>query len=359
MRGGFTFCGTDIADIGIEYAPENADTYVYREGSYDIQDETFDAHDGGYVYGATLQPKEFRLRCYFEDINMKNGIMDRIHYLFKRGKTGRLVFRERPWVWYIATVTEIDTSDLKSKYNGIVTIMMKAYYPFARTDLLVIDNSVEDQIDISRNSGLLYDSERVPPVNLITNTAMTTTTSFLLYNPGTEVAKTAIQIAGNVPAGFKITNNTNGQECRIAMVSSTLFGGNWLTVDGLNGKAYLTDGTNASMAFLYHKSGFIDLEPSYPIIRNTVANYEECSSVVTLKTYTPWNVTGQHIWLNGRWRKIVDQTGDLEIVLDDTMGITNEEHTDIVTMNELTVTPVNPAEFSLTKLNFVYKPTFL
>ena len=359
MRGGFTFCGTDIADIGLEYAPENEHTYVYKEGEYDIQEQTFEAHDGGYVYGATMQPKEFILRCYFQDTSIKNGIMDRVRFLFRRGKTGRLCFCERPWLWYIATVAELDTSDLKSRYNGIITITMKAYYPFARTDLLTIDPSVSDQIDISRNSGLLYEADRMPPAQLIAENPMTETTSFLLYNPGTEAAHTAIEIAGTATAGFTITNKTNGQVCRIALASPDLYGeARWLKVDGLTGETYLTDGTTAQHAFLYHDSGFIDLEPSYPIIRHTLAKYTRGSNQVILKKYTPWLVTGQYIWLNGAWRKITNQPEERKLTLEQPMDADGEETTDIVTMNELTVAPVNPTGFNLTKLNFIYKPTF-
>ena len=46
MEGGFSFCGVDIADLGLEYAPENANTYVYSPGAFDVNDESFPAHDG-------------------------------------------------------------------------------------------------------------------------------------------------------------------------------------------------------------------------------------------------------------------------------------------------------------------------
>lgn len=364
MKGGFTFCDVDIDDIGLIYAPENENTYVYREGKYDVHEESIEAHDGGYMYGMSLKPKEFVLRCYFEDKGIKNGIMDRIHYLFKRGKTGKLVFHERPWLWYNATVTEIDTSDLKSKYNGIVTIYMKAYYPFARTDLVSIDSSISDQIDLTRNSGFLYEADRIPPTEIAGYSdgvkVVSSETSFLLYNPGTEAAKTAISIAGNAPAGFKIVNNTNGEVCRISTASPALYGdGYWLTVDGMNGKVYLTNGISASMAFLYHDYGFIELEPAYPIIRQMTITYTKNSNTAQLRNYTPWNVTGQYVYLNGGWRKIINQPTELSITLKENMTKTSEETTDIVTMNELTVIPNDPSNFLLSKLSFDYKATFL
>ena len=48
MLGGFTFCGVDIADIGLDYAPELADTFVYAPSRVRVHEETIDTHDGGY-----------------------------------------------------------------------------------------------------------------------------------------------------------------------------------------------------------------------------------------------------------------------------------------------------------------------
>ena len=93
MKGGFSFCGVDIADIGLEYAPDNKDTYVYKPGEAEVHEEIFDGHDGGYIYGATKRPKEFILRCYFEDKNIAEGIMARAYNLFKIGKSGKLLLQ--------------------------------------------------------------------------------------------------------------------------------------------------------------------------------------------------------------------------------------------------------------------------
>ena len=30
MAGGFTFCGVDCEKLGLEYTPENKETYVYK-----------------------------------------------------------------------------------------------------------------------------------------------------------------------------------------------------------------------------------------------------------------------------------------------------------------------------------------
>jgi len=132
MKGEFSFCGVDIASIGLEYAPEAKDTYVYAPAKANVHEETFDGHDGGYAYGASKEPKEFILRCYYEEEHIAKGLMANVHNLFKVGKKGVLIFKRRPWCYYYATVTDIDTSDIYTYMNGLIVITMKAYYPFAR-----------------------------------------------------------------------------------------------------------------------------------------------------------------------------------------------------------------------------------
>lgn len=104
MAGGFTFCGVDIEKYHLYYAPEGKDTYIYGAGEYKVHDSEFDGHDGGYWYGATLEPKEFTLRCFFEDATLKD--FDAWDHLFGRNKGGKLVFDDRPHLWYMARVVE-------------------------------------------------------------------------------------------------------------------------------------------------------------------------------------------------------------------------------------------------------------
>ena len=107
-RGGFSFCGVECGELNLQYVPENAETYVYRPAKYEVHEQAFEGHDGGYFYGTTTAPKEFKLRCIYQDEHINNGSMTAILNFFKRGKTGRLSFEKRPWVWYNATVTNVD-----------------------------------------------------------------------------------------------------------------------------------------------------------------------------------------------------------------------------------------------------------
>ena len=111
MVRGFIFNGVDVDTIGLEYAPAMSNTFVHGESSFKTHTETNDGADGGYYYGETVQPKTFQLRCFFEDTFINSGVMTRIEALFRRGKTGKLIFKERPWCYYIATVTKAPNYD--------------------------------------------------------------------------------------------------------------------------------------------------------------------------------------------------------------------------------------------------------
>lgn len=359
MTGGFRFCDVDIADIGLKYAPTLADTYVYRPTQRSVHDQSFAGHDGGYFYGVTAKPKEFSLRCYFEETAIKNGLMTDIYDLFKSGRTGSLVFQQREWCWYTATVTNVDTSQMLNKENGFVVINMRAYYPFARTEYWTTDNAYGQ--DILYNSAALNSSAKIPPRSIITTGSMNAQDfnnyTILLYNPGTERAKLAIEIMGNCPDGVTIANATTRQECKLVSLDPTLITNGYIIVDALNGKVVKKAGNNVTYAYLFHDHGFIDLEPAYPIIRDVSAEYIEDSTTVTLADPVP-NCVGKYIWVANAWHKIVSMSSSTSLTISGAAESSGEEITDIVLMNELTVTPDNPNNFSITRLKFSYLPTF-
>ena len=73
MVRGFIFDGVDIETIGLEYAPEMSQTFVYAGSTFKNFEESSDGQDGSYYYGNTLQPKQFQLRCFFEDTFINSG----------------------------------------------------------------------------------------------------------------------------------------------------------------------------------------------------------------------------------------------------------------------------------------------
>lgn len=357
MKGGFSFCGVDIADIGLEYAPETKDTYVYRPTQTDVHEEMFEGHDGGYIYGTTKKPKEFILRVFFQDSHISNGIMSQIYNLFKIGKSGKLIFQNRPWCYYYATVTNVDDSDLKNYLNGVLVVTMKAYYPFARSVEVngrMLCNLRTDPYhdNIMQNSGVFENEEMVP------DTSFTSLPSgkIVLYNPGTECSSVGICISGEAGDGVIIKNLTTGQSCRY--VGFDPESGDIYT-DGINGKTIYEKGDEKGLAFLYHDYGFIELKPAFPILRDVFVTYNgntvtAVNMLYDLEDEKEW-YTGKYIYLGSGWKKITECRDKHTLIVADNAG-TGSIRTNIVLMNEIEI--IGSQGTDLTKISFVYKPTF-
>lgn len=376
MKGGFSFCGVDIADIGLEYAPENKDTYVYAPAEASMHEETFEGHDGGYSYGASKQPKMFVLRCYYEQTNIAKGLMAKALDLFKVGRKGMLIFKRRPWCYYYATVTSNpDISEMYSYLNGLIVITMKAYYPFARGLEVVNPRTKEAHLlynlsddpyhaEIMQNTAL-FDKAYMMPQTSFTN--FNASDKVLLYNPGTERAKVDIIISGSSRDGVTITNRTTNQSC--SYIGLDTENNDYIYTDGINGKTVLDSDGNRTLAFLYHDYGFIELEPAFPIIRdiyiNNIYDYESVSAINTVNILyqdeeeKEW-YTGKYIFLGsdnmGMWYKINLCLNNHTLILTAKTTLSGGYKTNIVSMNEIYV-QLTP-DTTLNRLSFIYKPTY-
>lgn len=193
MQGGFSFCGTDIADLGLEYVPDIANTYVFAGSDHRVHEQSFDEHDGGYYYGSTVSAKTFTLRCIFQETHINDGILTRAETFFRRGKTGKLIFKKRPWVYYIATVTDLDVKTFTNYLNGFVTIQLTAYYPYGRCEQLFYEEGLEYEANLLANSSMLPVSMETPTSIIDGSEDMTETKTIYLYNGGTEKCKVAIE----------------------------------------------------------------------------------------------------------------------------------------------------------------------
>jgi len=357
IRGGFSFCGIDIADLGLSYAPELEDTYIYHPSETTVHEETFDGHDGGYFYGASKKPKEFTLRCYFENSTIDRGIMERINHLFRTGKSGKLIFNRKPWQYYYATVTSLPHPELNNYMNGLITITMKAYYPVARgDDMYYLPNM--PKYDLVMESTALLEEENIVPDTSFANleTIKGEPYSLLLHNPGTEYSPVSITAAGDAGLGVIIRNKTTNQECKIVAMTkaTTSDAGKSVYIDGVNGLTMLISGSESKPAFLYHDYGFIHLEPAYPAVRNIYA--DTCNgNIVTLVNTLYDNVKGHYIWLNG-WYKIIEMIDANTLELDKSVISMPNNRTIITKMNEIEIEPIDTMNF--THLSFSYKPNY-
>ena len=361
MEGGFSFAGTNIGEIGLFYVPELETTYVYSPAGASIHDETFDGHNGGYYYGTWRQPKEFTLRCYFEMERIDMGIMARIHHMFAVGKAGKLIFDRRPWCYYWARVSEPITFDLKNYENGLVTIKMKAYFPFARSEDLYNDWLMNHHEEVMKNTALFDRAEVVPPTSIIADDdtldlSANETHNFILGNPGTERSPVGIAIAGDAFNGVQIINNTTNETIQFIGLTKakTTTIGKHIRCDAINGKTIITDGSTSQMCFLYHDSGFLSLESGYPCIRD-VHVYSDQTTTIQVVNRIEENVVGKYIWI-GKWIKITACQDVNHLTLQEAPSVSGYVQSTIMLMNEITVKALD--DISLTKLEFIYQPVF-
>lgn len=359
MRDGFTFCDVDIADIGLHYVPELQDTYVYNPAETETHFETSEGHDGGHFYGAWKNPKDFILRCYFENSRIDKGIMSRVNQLFRPGRTGKLVFQKRPWCYYVATVNAKPQLDILNYENGLVTIGMTATYPFARSDILFRELYRENAPEVSEyrdnmmaNTAVFESEDMLPPMNFEHKTAEFPA---ILGNPGTERAQLGVYISGDAEAGLKITNTTTKQTMELTGITKALTTdvNKKLYVDSLSGKTILK-GSTSELAFRYHVAGFLELEPAYPAYREIFINYVP-GNVVTTPGFFADNLKGLYIFVEGKWRKINSQPDRQTLELTSNMSGSGSEKTMIMSMNELIIEPKDTMDIDL---SFVFKPTY-
>ena len=378
VKGGFSFCGIDIADIGLEYAPENKDTYVYAPAETNIHEETFEGHDGGYSYGASKQPKTFTLRCFYDNKHIAKGLMSKVFDLFRVGRKGLLVFQRRPWIYYYCTVTaKPDITEMYSYLNGLVTIEMKAYYPFGRGINVTKDETDEEahkhlfynittdpcHDEIMKNTAVLEKEYMVPQMSFsnasisaatINNQSSDVHNPILLYNPGTERAKIGLVITGKAGDGVVIRNLTTDQSCRYVAFDTE----GYIYTDGINGKTIIHENSNDTLAFLYHDYGFIELEPAFPIVRDLYVKYSGDTVDVTNILYgeeeeKEW-YKNKYIYLDN-WYKIHECVDKHTLKLYSAAG-TGACKTCAVLMNEIQIVPTQ--DTLITNISFIYKPTY-
>ena len=361
MQGDFSFCGVSVASLGVRYAPDMSGTYVHFE-TWNPHVQTFEGFHGGLYYGETVQPKEFKLRCYFEDDHINEGVLDKLQNLFRRGRMGRLVFNTRPWLYYIATTASIDYTQLRNYRNGFLVITMRAYYPFARCDYDSLDALEAAGFDVTDpallNTASFLRQDSLPQTafeNVSANKIL------YLYNAGTVRAPLAIALSGEAGDGVTITNLTTGQACRFVAFtgSGTTSAGKEILCDAMNGKTVLTDGDTAELAFTFHDYGFLELEPCSASASNLELNAQ--GNVVSGYDFTEDDV-GKCLLVpvdasHSEWfpiRSVVDGTATLDD--DGALSSPASFTSGLVTLNQIAVTL--SAGASLDTLRFSYKPTF-
>ena len=178
-------------------------------------------------------------------------------------------------------------------------------------------------------------------------------TSFLLYNPGTERAHTVFRIAGNVGDGMLIRNLTTGQRCKIVnLTEESLLPGAHLELDSRMGQTRIALGDSRELAFAMHDEGYIELAPCTPFERSITISHTEDINIVTSEGFFLPHMTGQFLHLDG-WKKIRQITDAHSAILSSKATSSGTTAVPIVTMNEIEISGENLA---LTMLEVDYTP---
>ena len=294
--------------------------------------------------------------------------MEQIYHLFRTGKSGKLIFSRKPWCYYYATVTSLPHPELSNLYNGTITITMQASYPFARGDAMYYNSTINRNRDLNikvvendlvLESTALVENEDMIPIMSFNDIDLVHTepATLILHNPGTEFAPLSITLSGNVNDGIIIRNKTTNQECKIVAVDDahTVDVQKFVHIDGLNGNTTLIGEGSATPAFVYHDSGFIQLAPAYPAIRNVFISKFLSSNQFRLLNIVKQDIVGQYIFISDRWYKITDQNKSI-ITVEDDISFPAKDKTMITKMNEIEIEAITTA--NLSHISFSYKPTY-
>lgn len=250
---GFSFNGVHSSTFGLYYIP-NADDMWFVDPEYDVHDIDISWRNGGYYFDSKVKNRTFTIKCFFEEIDL--ATRQRIKQWVKRGTRGILVFDDMPFVYWNVVPGKIPVGnwyiDTGETHSGTVTFTFTAYEPFGY--LTRKSNGNHDYNDNSEAYCRLINSTDMPAA------PTTASTSFEIYNPGTEECGLSIDVAGTTSNPIRFYNVANGTYCEFM----TLPSGKHIHIDGDTGYVYTyTSGTTAyTNGFGYHGRGVVSVLPN-------------------------------------------------------------------------------------------------
>ena len=246
---GFTYNGVHCSTFGLEYIP-NGDDRWFTDPEYDVYSADVDWKDGGYYYSSKLKVRTFTLKCYFEEIDLTTR--QRIKYWLKRGTSGMLVFDSMPFVYWNVRPGKIPVgnwyNDLNDSHSGTVTITFNAYEPFGYL-------TRKSNTEFNRDDGNLDYTHMIDASDMPADPT-TSSTSFQIYNPGTEECGLSIEFGGSCSHPVRFFNERNGSECVFGSLPSNNLA---LSIDGDTG--YVRMVLTGENGYAYHDKGVVNLKP--------------------------------------------------------------------------------------------------
>ena len=134
MTDGFSYGGVHCSKYNITYIPDAKDNW-FSSPSFSVYEEEVTRRDGGYYYGNSVKIRKFTLKCYFEEITRE--MREEIRNWLDRNTKGKLVFDDRPYVYYNVRPTNVTTGEIYplltkhgEVFSGTFTATFSAYDPF-------------------------------------------------------------------------------------------------------------------------------------------------------------------------------------------------------------------------------------
>lgn len=249
---GFTYNGIHCSAFGLYYIPTKEDLW-FQDPEYDVYSEDVDWRHGGYYYTSKAKVRTFSLKCYFEEIDVAKRQV--IKNWLRMDSYGKLVFDDIPFVYWNVRPSKVITgswyNDNNDSHSGKVDIQFKAYEPFGYLTRKS-NNGTED--DCAEEYCNIISDSNMPAA------PTTSSTSFNVYNPGTEACGLSIDIAGSTQNTFRFFNRANKTFCEFNSIPSSLR----LAVNGDTGyvSTYVAGSSLSDNGFAYHNKGIVSLTPS-------------------------------------------------------------------------------------------------
>lgn len=339
MELGFTFAGKSSVEMGLHYIPGRDDMFPSHP-AFTVIDDDVTGRDGGYYYGSKVKIREFELPCYYEEIHIEE--LEAILRWVGRGAKGRLIFDDRPYVYYDVVSSAIPSSasyyehsffdKVTNLCSGKLTLHFKAYDPFGK----MLYNTYES-VDVdgaSKTTGVI-EQRMMPPFPDISSPMPW---NFLMYNPGTETADTIIRVEGTIPDGkyLEIRNNTSGEVCSLVGLPED----GYLEINSDYGSVQNLPLYADSYAFEYHNDGYIRLSPCVPYDRDVIIRTTAGSENVVIQGLTmDEDYVGRYIYIpnDGIWTKIISVYGGQNCKVDIAPTASGIEATMVAVLNEVSV----------------------
>lgn len=260
ILNGFTYNGIHSSVYHVDYIPDASDLW-FASPDWDMYDSDIAWHHGGYYYGNAVKNRDFKLKCFYEEVNRKKR--EDMRKWLHRDTSGILMFDDLPFVyWKVRPVSSPTGQEYidSGYFSGLFDITFRAYEPFGYLVRKYNSTPEEEEDEANDYCDLIKESE-MPAA------PTTASRTFNVYNPGREVCGLNIQMSGTVSNPVEFLNETNGSRCIIQRLPTNNL---VLDIDSDYATIYTHPaGTaaNSELGYVYHDRGYVSLNPGTNSIR--------------------------------------------------------------------------------------------